>query len=192
MLFHFQLCCGNWGKFSSEDMPEFSICIVLGFEVRVSRWLRSTKSQVAWWFQSPWSKTMYNFFQVEMNLSCALLLCFLHFMALMCAGMKSITSIMAFVLSFCRAQAIAGGCVPPNAVQCIAVSLDSCWAGGAWMLAAAGRITVSSQFPAAPWADATVRKSVHAASHEMYQVLHVAREISGFRHNLKSAFCSVC
>lgn len=68
------------------------------------------------------------FFQLEMNLSSALLLGFLHFMALLCAGMKSVTSIMAFALSFCRTQAIAGGCVPPNAVWRIAVSLGPCWA----------------------------------------------------------------
>jgi len=60
------------------------------------------------------------------------------------------------------------------------------------MLVLTGGITVSTQFPAAPWADATVRKSVHTADHEMYQVLHVARETSSFRHIPKCAFCSVC
>lgn len=126
------------------------------------------------------------FFQVEMDLNRALLLCFLHFMAWLCAGMKSITSITALALPFCRTQAIVGGS------SCTAASLDLRWAGGARVLAAAGGITVSSQFPAAPWADATVRKSVHAASHEMYQVLHVARETFSFRHSPKCAFCSVC
>lgn len=60
------------------------------------------------------------------------------------------------------------------------------------MLAAAAGVTISSQLPAAPWAYAAVRKSEPAASHEMYQVLHVARETSSFRHSPKRAFCSVC
>lgn len=129
---------------------------------------------------------------METNRSCALLLPFLHFMALLRAGTKNITSILAFALSFCRTQAVAGGCVPPNSVRYTAVSLSPCWAGGVWMFTAAGGITISSQLPAAPWAYATVRKSEHAASHEMYQVLHVARETSSFRHSPKCAFCSVC
>lgn len=76
------------------------------------------------------------------------------------------TSIMVFALSFCRTQATAGGRVPPDAVQCVAGTLHPCWAGAAGMLMAPGGIIPSRQFPAGPWADATVRKSVHAASRE--------------------------
>lgn len=92
-------------------------------------------------------------------------------MALLCAGTKNITSLTVFVWSLCRTQAITGSCVPPEAVQCIAISLGLCWAGG---------FPDSSCFPAAPWAEATVRKPVHIANHEMYQILCAAREASTY------------
>lgn len=107
---------------------------------------------------------------------------FSSFMALLCAGTKSITSLTAFVCSLCRTQAITGSFVPTKAVQCIAMSLGMCWAGG---------FPVSSCFPAAPWAEATVRNSVHTANHETYQILCAAREASTYRHS-PEAFCSVC
>lgn len=43
--------------------------------------------------------------------------------------------------------------MPLKAVQCIAMSLDLCWAGDGWMLEVAGGFRVSSWFPAAPWAE---------------------------------------
>lgn len=98
-------------------------------------------------------------------------------MALLCAGTKSIMSLMAFVCSFCRTQAITGGYVSAKAVQCIAMSLDLCWAGGGWMLEAAGGFSVS-RFPGLK-----VMKSVHTANHERYQAPHVARETSCCRHS---------
>lgn len=108
------------------------------------------------------------FFQVEINLSCALLLCFLQFMALLCAGVRSMTSVVAFALPFCRTRAIAGGCVPPNAVQ----SLEK-------LLFPASSLQVPGLM---------LQQGNLCTSHEMYQALHVARETSRFRHSPKCAF----